>query len=347
MLHRFVAVLAALVLAGLAGLPALAASPKADPDLGERLIEGLANDRFLWVRNSSGGVVRFDLTTGARLKSSRKLVDIALWRTRPVGLTSSRNGRRVELVDLDTGAPLAPTLDLGESRPATLVTGDGLAVLTRDRLWVLGEGWTSHKLDQPLGYGRLVTAWHSRHGILVGRNQGEWCGGLVWIDPASGRQTRVDRQEGQVEPSCEAVTALAPDHAQPDCLLAAVGISHFMADGGVLRVCGNRSSVIFRRAVPPPAPTPGIADEDQEVPLFKNFWPIFDLTASGDGWVAISQGVLFRASKGVVTEEDLPPLVDWHGLPATFVGRDLIMLKTDANAAFSLSGDTPLLVSRP
>ncbi|RYF93683.1 MAG: hypothetical protein EON95_08090 [Caulobacteraceae bacterium] len=353
MLRRYVAVLAALVLAGLPGAIAQAATQPAnraaDRDLGERLIEGLATDRFLWVRNSAGGVVRFDLASGARLKSSRTLVDIALWRGRPVGLSAEDGKGRYVLIDLDSGQPLAPalTLDLGPGRQTvTLVAGEGLAVLTQDRLWVLDKGWISRRLSEPLGHGRIVTAWHPRQGILVGRNQGEWCGSLRWIDPATGQLATVRRQADQREPGCEAVTALAPDREQPDCLLAAVGLSHFMADGGVLRVCGNRSSVIFRRAVPVPTAA-GAGDDEQAAPLFDDFWPIFDLTASGDGWAAISQGRLFRASKGVVTDEALPPLTDWHGLPAAFVGEDLIMLKTDANAAFSLSGDTPLLVARP
>ena len=328
------------LLGALAGSASAEERVKGDPVLGERLVEGVATPRRLWLRNSKGAVVAFDLDPGARRVLVREgVVDLHLRQGRPIGLQSDYGGYLVQ--DLLTGRSLSPRLVSAEA-PMALIAGPTWALLTHRTLHVLeNDVWRTKPLSAPLRGGRQTATAVDRSGrIYVGSNMGEWGGGLQRIEPRTGAVEEIRRVDGDpckgpLGKECDPVTGLVPDPSRPDCMLASVGLSHFLAHGRILRVCDDAVEVVFSQPLP-------VSSEND----FAQFgsWPFFGLAKTPDGWVAVSKGRLFRASPDGVTQSELPRLEPWHGLGMARVGRELLVLRTDVNWGQSLSGYTPLLV---
>ena len=329
-------------LAWLASSTAFAQST-GDPVLGERLVEAVATQDTLWVRAANGSLVRFDRDDGARtIVATEGVADMVRLEGRTVALVRGADeSAGFMIIDTADGMTLAKWQgSIADGLMSLVRLPDGWAVLTRDKVLIqTTDGWRT--LPRPPGpsFGVEVTAAVDGR-IYVGRNRGEWGGGLEVIDPVSDtiRQiVRIDGEDicdGPLNPDCDPVTGLAVDSERPNCLLASVGLMHMLAHGRILRVCGDAVEVMFEQAVPSP--------EDEGLLSLPNEWPFFGIAATADGWVAISVGKLFRSSDGQVVQTEMPALENWHGLSAAFE-PDLIILKTDVNWGMSLSGYTPLL----
>lgn len=332
---------AAVVLLGQITAPVRAAPP-VDPLLGARLVDAVATSDRLWVRNDQGAVVAFNRKNGTRrVFADKGVLDLSLDGSQVLALRSTAAGN-YEVADLVSGRIVAPKLIIPKP-PLALINGRILVVLAPDAVYTLtGKTWRARTLDMPIGGApQTVTAVDASGRIYLGRNRGEWGGGLFSIDPETGKVTEVRRIDGEpcdgpLGQECDPVTGIVPDRVNAECVLASVGLSHFFAHGRILRVCASKVDVLFSQAIPS---SPGAREPNPST------WPFFGLARTVNGWVAVSQGRMFRSADGRVTENPLPSLKPWHGLMASFVAKDVIILATDVNWGQSLSGRTPLLVS--
>lgn len=314
--------------------------PPADPLLGARIIDGVASKQRLWLRNAKGAVVVFDRAAGARTVVAEDGV-LDLLRTGGVTVALKAGVEGAAVVDLETGKRLTPAVKVEDGSLLRIggdwvVFGQG-AVLRSD-----GGPWRREGFEGPGGGGRGSVETAADGTIYVGFNQGEWGGGLSRLAPGSNRVTQVKRIDGRelcdgpLNPSCDPVTGVIKDPARPDCVLAAVGLSHmFMTDGRVLRICGDTVEVVFSKKVEGDPKSFGV--------LSGATLPLFGLVASPGGWTAVTYDKLIVAKGGETTVTALPPLKPWHGLMLAET-NSVILTLSDMNWALSVSGYTPLMI---
>lgn len=302
----------ALILSILTAL--LAASPAAaqrfdDPDLGQRVMEGVADADSIWLRGATGKVVRFDRQTGQREVLSDHAVDLMVDGASVWMLTWEPGGFSYTLTDLRL-APDTPRHRNGEGDAIGLFpTGLELpGILTTERV-VSEAPWRGHIAGAPRRYGHVTAA---RNGaVYIGYNRGEWGGGLRIIDPDNRSIAFVGSSEGTrcgglLNPLCEPVVGAFNDPDSPDCVIVGGGLSHLsISFGRVYRVCGKDVSGVFE--------TPRPATPDKWM-FSTQTWPLSSLTQTEDGWVGVSRARYFRSRAGIVEEHPMPAFREWAGL---------------------------------
>lgn len=299
-----------LVLALLIAAPAAAQSWR-DPDLDERVLEGAADARFLWLRGGDDRVVRFDRASGERRVAPLKHPDLLVIGARIWALTIAPDGRTVRITDLRSHEVFGEALHLPGAMIGLFDDGGQPGVLTPRAVIRMRDGaWREDALPAVLPEGGQVAA--AENGDLYyGLNLGEWGGGLRRIDGRTRAIGFVSTPSdelcgGLLNPDCEPVVGLFRDPARPACIITASGLAHLgLRHGAVHRVCHDEITPVFS------APYP--VDETQISPPGQT-WPFYSLTATGDGWIAVSDGRYFRAHGDEVAEHPLPELADWSGL---------------------------------
>jgi len=195
----------------------------------------------------------------------------------------------------------------------------------------------------------VVSVWRNDrfangNSIYVGFNTGEWGGGLQQVDLRTGIVTNVERRDtkelcaGPLNSACDPVTGVIPDPQNRECILAAVGLVHMLSHGRILRVCGKKVSLVFEKP---------ITIDDGLFKDAKMSEAFFGLVPSADGgfWGLTSDALSHFGADGTKKEEySLPKLALVSGI---YLSRELprvIVVRTDANWAVSLSGYTPLVI---
>ncbi|HEY1708253.1 MAG TPA: hypothetical protein VGG10_08295 [Rhizomicrobium sp.] len=323
------------------------ADPALDPDVGESIIDAVADDGRLWVLGDAHSVNYFALIsfstngTDRRLEFPSGVVSLIkdgmhLWILRARGtpgeyslLEWQENAfallHSIRLADAET--PLALTAIAG--RP-TVVSNRAVYVLSES------DGWITTRLQQPLGAEfhlgfTAVAASSSAKALYAGFDLGEWGGDLKRIDLATGAIDDVKEDAEPVGP----VNAVIPTPADPDCVIVAVGLVHMRSSGRLHKVCGTEVSDILDRIS---AIKQGLDDYD----LAEAF---FGLATSGKGYWAVSNQALYHFSENAAPSRvQLPEATIWNGLIRSTVDANVIVLLSGRNRRFSLSGYTPLVV---
>ncbi len=89
--------------------------------------------------------------------------------------------------------------------------------------------------------------------IYSGLNNGEWGGGLQQIEITSGKVKTIEKIEKSkicgypLDKGCDPVTDVIRDPENSSCVIAAIGLSHMLEHGRLLRVCGSKVSVVFSK----------------------------------------------------------------------------------------------------
>jgi len=205
--------------------------------------------------------------------------------------------------------------------------------------------WRQIKLKGKLrgGFQETADSPPSGDSVYVGFNTGEWGGGLQRVDLRTGVISDVERRDtkelcaGPLNSACDPVTGVIPDPQNKDCILAAVGLVHMLSHGRILRVCGKDVSLVFEKSF--------------KVDGFKGEWEMteafFGLVPAVDGgfWAITSEALYHFGADGSKKQEyALPELKPVSGI---YLSRELpgvIVVRTDANWAVSVSGYTPLLI---
>jgi hypothetical protein len=271
---------------GPAGRPAdSAGAVAAQPNLGPGQVaqereyrnynKGLSLDGRLWLRGVGfASLISLTLPDGARTTHfTNNVLDLAVSHGRLVALralslnpvdmnTDLRPAGGTFVLSSWTGAGFtdATPFDLPEM-PVALIVIDGtptvlsphrISTRNADGRWISrplhGEIRTHLTYDTP-----IVLA---VDGLLyIGHNLGEWGGGLQRLDPATGVLTDIERRDskdlcaGPLNSECFPVTGLIQAPGAPGCLLASTGLAHMTTqEGAILKVCGDRVSVVLEKA---------------------------------------------------------------------------------------------------
>lgn len=333
-----------------------------DSTLGERIAGGVVFDGKLWLRGTVGpgngasaGLVSLNLSNDLReVHFTRGVIDIERvgqdllvmrWPAsdaREVVLSIWNKGRFDNFARFSTSSKEMPIALLsGVSGPIVLSTR-AIRMFSQDK-----HEWHKIDLKAKLRGGFQETAASPLRGnsIYVGFNTGEWGGGLQRIDLQTGAVSDIERRDtkelcaGPLNSDCDPVTGVIPDAHNKDCVFAAVGLVHMMSShGSILRVCGEDVSVVFEKSY--------------TVDGFNNAkWKMaeafFGLIAAADeGFWAISSEAFYRFGVDGTKKDEyaLPKLKSISGI---YLSRELpgvIVVRTDANWAVSVSGYTPLVI---
>jgi hypothetical protein len=185
----------------------------------------------------------------------------------------------------------------------------------------------------------------------LGLNRGEWGGGLTRVDLRTGTSTLIERKErGQVcgrplDAECDPVNGIATSPWSPSCVVAVVGLVHMLMSGRVLEVCEDQVREIAyqpygKEMTRDHAPDGGEDD-------FMNTVAFFGLRRARDQLVAVGVDGLYFVHRDRLERRPLPALKKtdrWFSLSWEVPG--LVILTTAINGHHSVSGVTPLLISR-
>lgn len=256
----------------------------------------------------------------------------------------------------DDGPQYQPiTYAAGDNPVAFTFAGDRPVVLTVKTVLSLDGGgqWEARKLSrQPLGSpGDVTAAWvggQPEH-LFVGRNAGEWGGGVTRVDVSTGIVSGIERRDssdlcaGPLNADCDPVTGLVRDPSRPECVLASTGLAHLsLMSGGVLRICGNVVEVVLQHRVETPAQM--VRCGVMGTPRYEDTEPIGSLVSDIRGTIwAASPFALYRIDGGLVTRTTMPHL-QRHGRLFLAEADGLVVVSSLKNARHSLSGSTPVLV---
>jgi hypothetical protein len=331
--------------------------PKGDSVLGERIAGGVVFEGKLWLRgtNGSGGLVSLDLADDSRqVHFERGVLDfkkighdlcVVRWPTsdnREVVLSVWKKDRFEDLAKFSFSKQDYPIALVNSANSPVILSLASIRSLSADK-----HEWYEIKLKGKLRGGYQETAGTPLAGnsVYLGFNNGEWGGGLQRVELRTGAVTNIERRDtkelcaGPLNSACDPVTDVIPDPQNKDCILAAVGLVHMFSHGRILRVCGKDASLIFEK-------THFTLDgpNGHELKVTEAF---FGLTLATDGgfWAITPEKLYHFGADGTEKEEyALPELKPVSGI---YLSRELpgvIVVRTDANWAVSVSGYTPILI---
>lgn len=282
-----------------------------DPQLGA-LIEGIATSDALWIRGSTGQVVRINRTSGERTLLSKDTIDIMadgqhLW------ALSKTDEDLWQVADLrDVSRPAKP-VSLDAPPIALFSTTAGPAILGQtSALLPAVSGWRTAPLSEKI-YDYASTLSLSDNTLYVGYEHGEFGGGLRQINLTSGQVSIIEDTpdprhtqqlcQGLLNAGCDPVVGLVSDPQQPDCILAGTSLSHLsMHDGVVVKVCGSSLTPVFSREIW----TLHKFTSDPDT------WPFNTLIPVQKGWIAVGSSRYARAD---YSTNSTKPKIKMSGIP--------------------------------
>jgi hypothetical protein len=260
---------------------------------------------------------------------------------RDVGLSVWRGDRFESVATFSSSEKEEPIALLNSGRDSVVLSVQSIHIFSAEK-----HTWRRVKLKGTLrgGFQQTADSPLSGDSVYVGFNTGEWGGGLQRVDLRTGVISDVERRDtkelcaGPLNTNCDPVTGVIPDPQNKDCILAAVGLVHMLEHGRILRVCRQDVNSVFEKSY--------------NVENFKGEkWEMteafFGLVPAVDGgfWGITSEALYIFAADGTKKQEyALPKLKPVSGI---YLSRELpgvIVVRTDANWAVSVSGYTPLLI---
>lgn len=342
----------------------LASQPASKSLLGERIMGGIAFGSELWLYNQGGKAVSYRLTDWRpTLRSSSGVAALASARGTLVALVAPafdwradhQPAGRFRLASYSHGGWAYGRWQSypADERPLALALHSGRSmILGPKNLYSMGSSSGSVgvlPLSQAIEpWGQFVTAVTGDGSMYVGINRGEWGGGLLRVKLSTGEVRTVDEPEdqelcsGPLNSACDPVTGLVPDPMRSGCVFASVGLSHMMWHGRVLRVCGDQMETIFEAEVLPIGERVRRAFSSRARSFPPQTEPVFALAPAKGGFWAVTPRALYHWRQGTVDRAAFPSLEHVDGLAVSKAIPGLVLATTDANAAVSLSGVTPL-----
>ncbi len=223
-------------------------------------------------------------------------------------------------------------------------------VLTNRRLIDLeGPKRRSVGLSEELPTGVPYSIHPAGNQLFAGIDAGEWGGGLRRIDRRSGKMGIIERNVsgelcgGPLNTGCDPVNGITSEPGHPGCVVVAIGLVHFLTDGRLVEVCGNRVKELYVKPYGEEPPEPGTKKGDKP---FQTV-PFFGLTREGQTLWAVGIDGIYRVEKGEVTQiVPLPHLKRIGGFEVSFALPRLVLVYTSVNQRHSVSGSVPMLISR-
>ncbi len=177
----------------------------------------------------------------------------------------------------------------------------------------------------------------------IGVNFGEFGGGLIRIDLATGRVGSADHEAGEggcsgtMNPTCHPVTAVLVDDSAPDCVWAAIGIRHMgFEHGGVVRVCDGRHFIVdFEKP----------AEVDFYGHKFPTTEPVMGLARARAGFVASTPYAAYVVDEGAARRLEWGQPREVCGLSLFAPTPEVLGVLTRINNRLSVSGLMPLVAT--
>jgi hypothetical protein len=218
-----------------------------------------------------------------------------------------------------------------------------LILLTSRRLIEIRPGWRhSVALSGELYPPRVLAALHATPDqLFVGFNDGEWGGGLRRIERATGRFETIGKGDcgDLLDPHCRPVHGMETLPWKPDCILAAVGLVHFLPEGHLVRVCGTKVTLAYSKAI-----ESGFEREGQSPNGSVAF---FGLARQGDVlWAAGVNGLYRVRAVGPVDMVPMPRFKPVGNFHVSFDVPGIVLLVTQINRRASVSSGAPMIVAR-
>lgn len=313
-----------------------------------------AGDR-LWLLHDDGSLasLRPDEAKPERIRTSSKVLEIC----KSGGLLFALIGDSREQWTLQQRSPdgwaLRASLPIkGDSLAAMDCNRDdaGVTVVTNRRLLEIdGKNVRSimlkRELRPPLVNGTALVA---EDAVWVGFNVGEWGGGLRRIARGDGQVETVERNTsgnlcgGPLNTSCDPINGIVTAPWNPSCIVAAVGLTHMMAHGRLVEVCGKSVRRFYFKPLNPQPPSNPLDDGEPSSTV-----PFFGLTRTGNTLWAIGIDGLYRFD-GIKAPQfrPLPTFENRGGYWVSFDVSGTVLVMTDVNQRRSLSGSVPIMAAR-
>ena len=348
------------------------------PQLGRRLVGGIATARTLFLYNSEGKLVAFDRANWRpTVLADRDIIDIkqrggSIWVLSASGQSAQYNDGRWQPAEAGVFAVSAyRNGQLVASTPVTYSEGDrpvafllrrsGPVVLSSGAVYLGnedGSAWTRRSYRQPFkelpdSGVAVATPAGDESSVYIGFNKGEWGGGVRVVDVETGQIRTIERRDspalcaGPLDSDCDPVTGLVSDPARVDCVLASVGLSHMMEHGRILRICGARVEVLAERPVETMSSwlarhSRWLVGRAPEEP--QSTEATFGLVrGKGETVWAVTRQRLYHIHLSTVHAVDQPQFENHSGLMVAEL-PEVMLVTTDRNAAQSLSGITPMII---
>jgi hypothetical protein len=189
--------------------------------------------------------------------------------------------------------------------------------------------------------------------VFVGFNAGEWGGGLIRIDRRRGTIKRIESKsssewrDGPLDTELDPVNGITTAPWKPGCVVAAIGLVHFVSHGRIVEVCGDVVKRLYFRPyeIDPrwgldPDPRPGAVEPFSTVAFFG-------IERVGEVLWAVGIDGLYRITQSGASEPvPLPVFKNVDGVNVSFDVPGLVLVGTLVNQRRSVSGAVPMLVRR-
>jgi hypothetical protein len=216
-------------------------------------------------------------------------------------------------------------------------------VTTRRLIDITSEGQSSTGLSGQLRLGLISVTYDTPYQLYVGFDRGEWGGGLFRIIRSNGAVLEIQQNDGKdlcggpLNTGCDPVNAIVSEPAKPDCVVAAIGLEHFVSHGRLVRVCGDRVEPFYNETYKTPLNGRAIVATV----------PFYGLVRQGDILWAISDKKIYRFESGrLASSISLPSFKNIGGIDISFDLPQFVVLYTEINAELAVSGSVPMLIPR-
>lgn len=302
--------------------------------------------RDLWIVAHDATLMSLNLDTGVRQPAvSENVVGIARSRD-DIWLLRALPDGRVSIARVVDGAArnVAAYAPEANDVPITLFTrGESVTVLSTNSAHSYSEGgWSTLHLATPIrSVGNVVVGAPSAgDNVYLGFDRGEWGGGVVRIDMATGAVSGLVQVGeiaicgGALREACGPTTAIIADPRRHDCVIVAQGLVHFIPWGRILRVCGDTVTQVYQHQY-----RAADANERSEMTV-----PFFALAPTRRGFLATGAGKLYRFEGGEPVVTDAPRLTRRGDIWAAEdrVNR-VVLVGAEVRRQFSVSGFSILL----
>jgi len=324
------------------------------PQIGDDIVQGVYAEDRAWLLSDAGTIRTLDLSTHRLASESlpNPTSNICNLDGRIVAITSSRP----KPTEWTIYRRLQGAWDQGDKIPSNgdrlvglICESHTVSVLTDQRLLTVGAAAKNTiNLTGTVGYGRAYFLADGQF-IYVGYNAGEFGGGLQKIEEATGKIINIDTGTmdslcgGGLSMKCDAVNGLISSPFHSNCIIAAVGVAHFIPTGRLVEVCGTKVTIIYSKATD----AKWLGKPDKNDGGLHAEIPFIGVERQQDSILGVgTDGIYLLQSSGSVTFTPMPKFRNWGGLKLNSdLPRVLLVMSSD-NQHHAMGGNLPMLISR-